>query len=123
MKQVVKVGPRWVSGYGDVYGTGTKRIRFFYPAFGLYKWSLRSDSAGDVLGNKVSLFGGRRWKPSASSVLDRVLFASRPACWETGCHERAFSMGSNAHPLLLPACTPYLWSRNLTPATGLADGR
>lgn len=61
---VVKMGPRLVNGTADIYETGHPRIRFYYPAFGVHKYSLRSDAAGDILnGHKSTLFGGRRWFP------------------------------------------------------------
>ena len=108
---VVKVGPRVPRGSSDVYGTGTPRLRFYYPAFGLFKHSMRSDTAGDIVGKKASLFhGGRRYYPPGNdSKLAKVLFASRPSCWDVGCRETVVSLGGRA-TLRLPACTPRLWN-------------
>ena len=103
---VVKMGPRLPQGSSDVYKTGIPRLRFYYPAFGLSKHSMRSDSAGDILGKRHTLFaGGRRYfPPGNASKLATVKFASRPSCWAR-CRETALSLGGKV-PLLLPSCAP-----------------
>ena len=110
---VVKVGPRIPRGSSDLYATGSPRLRFFYPAFGVYKHSMRSDAAGDITGQRKTLFqGGRRYYPPGNdSKLARVYFASRPPCWDSKCRERTLPLGGNARPLQLPACTPRFWNQ------------
>ena len=39
------------AGLADVYGTGKQRAKFFYPAFGVYKYMCRG-CHGDLLGHK-----------------------------------------------------------------------
>lgn len=106
---IVKMGPRLPQGTVDVYATGTPRIRFSYPAFGLFKHSMRSDAAGDIVGKRTTLFaGGRRYfPPGNASKLPTILFAQRPSCWDR-CRQRAVPLGGKV-PLMLPACTPALW--------------
>lgn len=114
---VVKVGPRIVNGTADVYGTGAPRIRFWYPAFGLYKFSLRSDAAGDILhGTTKPLFGGRRWFPPKDATLARVRFGQRPGCW-LRCHDEPLRVAGSPNPLILPVCTSTSLSTNRQPAT------
>ena len=123
---VVRVGPRLPQGKVDVYGTGP-RIRFFYPSFGVFKYSMRSDSAGDITGKRTSLFHGKRYFPPASKVqqgngskLAPVYFAQRPACWDGGCRERAADCCPR---LMLPACSPSLWTGGeVSHATGPSRG-
>lgn len=109
---VVKIGPRVPQGRSDVYKTGIERLRFFYPSFGLYKHSMRSDAAGDILGQRKTLFaGGRRYyPPTNASKLATVRFANPPPCWDR-CQQRALWLGSKS-PLMVPACTPRLWNRS-----------
>ena len=103
---VIKMGPRVVNGTLDVYATGLPRIRFWYPAFGVYKFSLRSDAAGDLLHGKTEkLFAGRRWKPPQGAELATVRFGPRPTCWARPfCHDQSLSLRGYPHPLSLPVC-------------------
>lgn len=103
---VVKMGPRLVNGSTDIYGTGFRRIRFWYPAFGVYKYSLRSDAAGDILHGATTALhhGGRRWFPPAGAVLETVRLGGRPFCWERFCKERLVTLPGSPHPLSLPWC-------------------
>ena len=91
----------------DVYRTGMHRIRFWYPALGVYKFSLRSDAAGDLLyGKAEKLFGGRRWKPPRDGELAQVRFGLRPICWSRPrCQDTTLSIPGYHHPLSLPVCT------------------
>ena len=89
-------------------GTGTERRRFWYPAFDVYKYSLSSHHAGDILfGATKDLFpGGRRWLPherlGGAAQPARINHGPRPACWEA-CGTRTVAM-PHARPLVLPLC-------------------
>ena len=115
---VVKVGPRIPQGSSDIYGTGSPRMRFFYPAFGVYKHSMRSDAAGDITAGKLTpLFRGKKYyPPTNASKLARVGYASRPRCWEDHCREVSLDLGGR-NALRLPACSPAaaLWSNTSRP--------
>jgi hypothetical protein len=118
---VVKMGPRIVNGSVDIYKTGSPRIRFFYPSLGVYKYSSRSDHAGDILHGRPSLlFGGRRWFPPKDAKLAAVRFVERPVCWTRACDEKAVLLPGSPHPLMLPVCR---WTRGRDAnVTGLRVG-
>ena len=125
---VIKVGPRIPRGSSDVYGTGVPRNRFYYPAFGIYKYSMRSDAVGDIVAGKLTpLFNGKKYyPPNNASKLARVNFGNRPRCWEVGCREVSLNLGGH-NPLRLPACVPMLWgnrssTKNATRAHDMLDG-
>ena len=104
---VIKLGPRVVNGTIDIYHTGRKRIRFWYPALGVYKYSLRSDAAGDLLhgGKTEMLFGGRRWKAPEGSEQATVRYGPRPACWiAPHCREESLVLPGSTSALRLPVC-------------------
>jgi len=118
---VVKLGPRCPNGSVDIYATGTPRMRFWYPAFGLYKYSRRSDAAGDILGSTTSLFGGRRYKPPRGVAAPRVLFGTRPECWGQ-CQAMQVHIPGSRTPLQLPNVGDCTTARSLKPrrAQGLS---
>ena len=104
---VVRLGPRLPNGTADVYATGSARRRFYYPAFGLVKFSMESSRAGDVArGANAPLFGGARWLPHERLGRDaqpvRATFAPPPPCW-ANCASLRVEV-PRSRPLLLADC-------------------